>query len=70
MVNITVKTVLQFYKYSIVVYTLFTLGFFRVAYTANISEHLPTQPWEIDTKTRPQHRELRPLLFANSEWVL
>ena len=20
--------------------------------------------------TRPQHRELRPLLFANSEWVL
>ena len=38
----------------------------RVAYAANISEHFES----IRTKTRPQHRELRPLLFANSEWVL
>ena len=30
----------------------------------------PPNHESIHTKTRPQHRELRPLLFANSEWVL
>ena len=28
----------------IIIISLFTLGFSRVAYAANISEHLPTQP--------------------------
>ena len=40
---------------------------FRVAYAANVSEHAFTHPTMRITKTRPQHRELRPLLFANSE---
>ena len=30
----------------------------------------PPNHENIHTKTRPQHRELRSLLFANSEWVL
>ena len=33
-------------KVIIIIISLFTLGFLRVAYAANISEHLPTQPWE------------------------
>ena len=30
--------------------SLFSLGFLRLAYAANISEHLPTQPWEYTHK--------------------
>ena len=30
----------------------------------------PHPPRPIHTKIRPQHREPRPLLFMNSEWVL
>ena len=36
---------------------------------ANISEHLPSQPW-YTTEDRPQHRELHALVFATSVWVL
>ena len=44
------------------IHTLLSLpSDFRVAYAANISEHL---------RDRPPHRELRPLLFSNSVWVL
>ena len=41
--------------------SFFTGSDFRVAYAANISEHL---------RDRPPHRELRSLLFSNSVWVL
>ena len=36
----------------IIIISLFTLGFFRVAYAASISEHLPTQPQRPE---RPDH---------------
>ena len=36
---------------------------------ASISEQLPPHPW-YTAEDRPQHREFRAILFANSVWVL
>ncbi len=44
------------------------LWIWRVAYTANISEHFTVSTIQ-RAKTRPQHRELCALLFTISVWV-
>jgi len=52
----------------IIIIILYLPSDLRVALTANDSEHFnnTTAQW---AKTRPQHRELRALLFTMSVWV-